>query len=119
MVFLLTAVRKWKPSPKPPSMLIGRHLLRKGAIHAHNVNLDVFPNVPIVVISSQLLAFVMAVAPYFEVLHVDIFHNVFLAFIHREVGNWVGSWGAPATPALGASAEGNEVFWCCIFQLLC
>lgn len=48
MVFLLTAARKWKRSPKPPSMLIGRHLLlimRKGVIHAHNVNLDVFPNV--------------------------------------------------------------------------
>lgn len=45
-MFLLTAVRKWKPSPKPPSMLIGRHLLlRKAVIHAHNVNLDVFPNV--------------------------------------------------------------------------
>ncbi len=118
MVFLLTAVRKWKPSPEPPSMLIGRHLLRKAVIHAH-VNLDVFPNVPIIVISSQLVAFVVAVAPYFEVLHVDIFHNVFLAFINREVGNWIGSWGTPTAPALGASAKGDEVFRCCIFELLC
>lgn len=64
------------------------------ALLAHDSDFDI----PADVMVTEWRGADAAVAPGFNVIHLDILDDPFLTLAKCEVGDWVGSRGTPSTP---------------------